>query len=83
MSNCLEYFVIGILAGICVIYSFQTRVKYPLWIVRIYDHPWILLLLVLLSFYTLQYNQTIGALLSLITCAFIVDGFIFTRTLKL
>ena len=83
MSEYLEALIIGILAGICVIYSFQTRVKYPLWIIKIYDHPWILLLLILISVYALKYNQTIGALLVLITCALIVDGFIFTRTLKL
>ena len=82
MSSYLENFIIGILAGICIIYSFQTRVKYPLWIIKIYDHPRILLLLVLLSLYTLQHNVTIGSLLCLITFAFIVDGLIFTRALK-
>jgi hypothetical protein len=83
MNENLEGLIVGILAAICIIYGFQTRVKYPLWMVKMYDHPWIILILVLLSVYVLQHNQKIGALLTLITAALIIDGVIFTRSLKI
>jgi hypothetical protein len=83
MNEYLEGLIIGILSAICIIYGFQTRVKYPLWMVKMYDHPWIILILVLLSLYVLQNNQKIGALLLLITSALIIDGVIFTRSLKI
>ena len=83
MNKYLEGLIIGILSGICIIYGFQTRVKYPLWMVKAYDHPWIILLLIIVSLYTLQVNEKIGALLLIITLAMIVDGIIFTRSLKL
>ena len=82
MNEYLEGLIIGILSAICIIYGFQTRVKYPLWMVKMYDHPWIILILILLSLYVLQNNQKIGALLVLITCALIIDGVIFIRSLK-
>lgn len=83
MNEYLEGLIIGLLSAICIIYGFQTRVKYPLWMVKMYDHPWIILILVLLSVYVLQSNQKIGALLLLITSALIIDGVIFTRSLKM
>ena len=82
MNEYIEGIIIGILAGICIIYGFQTRVKYPLWMVKAYDHPWIILILILLSIYVLQHNEKIGAMLLIITIAMIIDGVIFTRTLK-
>ena len=82
MNEYIEGILIGILAGICIIYGFQTRVKYPLWMVKAYDHPWIILILILLSVYVLQQNEKIGAMLLIITIAMIIDGVIFTRTLK-
>jgi len=83
MNEYLEGIIIGILSAICIIYGFQTRVKYPLWVVKIYDHPWIILVMLLLSLHILQSNNKIGALLLLLTFALIVDGIIFTRTLKM
>jgi succinate dehydrogenase hydrophobic anchor subunit len=79
----IEGVVLGVLAGVCIIYGFQTRVKYPLWMVKSYDHPWIILVLILLSVYVLQHNAKIGAMLLIMTMALIIDGIIFTRTLKL
>ena len=81
--ECIEGVVLGVLAGVCIIYGFQTRVKYPLWMVKSYDHPWIILVLILLSVYVLQHNAKIGAMLLIMTMALIIDGIIFTRTLKL
>jgi len=83
MTQLIEGLIIGILAGVCVIYGFQTRVKYPLWMVKAYDHPWIILVFTLLSVYVLQFNPKIGAMLLIMTMALIVDGIIFTRTLKI
>jgi hypothetical protein len=82
MNQYLEGLIIGILSAICIIYAFQTRVKYPLWMIKVYDHPWIILILILLSLYILQFNEKIGAMLFIITMAMIIDGVIFTRTLK-
>ena len=79
----IEGILLGVLAGVCIIYGFQTRVKYPLWMVKSYDHPWIILVLILLSVYVLQHNAKIGAMLLIMTMALIIDGIIFTRTLKL
>jgi succinate dehydrogenase hydrophobic anchor subunit len=79
----IEGILLGVLAGVCIIYGFQTRVKYPLWMVKSYDHPWIILVFILLSVYVLQHNAKIGAMLLIMTMALIIDGIIFTRTLKL
>jgi hypothetical protein len=78
-ENIVEGFLIGILSAVCVIYAFQTRVKYPLWIVKMYDHPSILLLTLILALYVFLINQKVGALLLLIISALIVDGILFAR----
>ena len=83
MHQNIEGLTIGILSGVCIIYGFQTRVKYPLWVIKSYDHPWVLLALLILSLYLFQVNRIIGALMILITTALIIDGIIFTRTLKM
>jgi hypothetical protein len=82
MNKYLEGLIIGILAGVCIIYGFQTRVQYRVWMVKAYDHPWIIYFNIS-SLKYLQINEKIGAMLLIISIAMIVDGIIFSRNLKI
>jgi hypothetical protein len=78
----LEGVVLGGLAAVVLIYALQTRVLYPLWMLQTYDHPWILLVLFVVSILVFQVHPRIGAYLILVTLAILVDGLLFVRHLE-
>lgn len=73
---------IGALAAISIIYTFQTRVPYPSWMLQLYDKPWLFLVLILVAVALFYHHNAIGALLLLLLGAVWIDGLIFARPLQ-
>jgi hypothetical protein len=76
----LQGLVIGALAAISIIYTFQTRVPYPTWMLQAYDKPWVFLLMFIASLLLMSQNVVLGALLLLLLAALAMDGLLFARS---
>lgn len=79
LNDISQGLAIGIFAAISVIYTFQTRVAYPLWMLQMYDKPWVFLIIVLAAILVFYYYPVIGALLILLLGAVWMDGLLFAR----
>lgn len=73
---------IGVFAAISIIYTFQTRVAYPSWMLQVYDKPWLFLILILIGTALFYHHHALGALLLLLVGAVWMDGLIFARPLQ-
>lgn len=71
--------LIGITAGICFLYAFQTRIPLPIWVLNAFNHPWIILLIIILILVVSEWSDKIGAFLLLLLVAVIIDYTIFMR----
>lgn len=71
---------IGALAAISIIYTFQTRVPYPAWVLQAYDKPWVFLVLFLTAAIVFYEHRSIGAMLLLLLGAVWMDGLLFARS---
>lgn len=81
LFDIIEALVLGVLAGVTVIYTFQTRIVYPAWLLRTYDHPWILLLVLLAAVIISQSSPRIAVMIVLLLFAMWVDWVLFARAL--
>ncbi len=81
-ENIIKYLLIGLLAGYCIFYSFASHTVYPRSIIYIFDHPWIILMLLLLSILLFEWSNKLGAIAILIVTAFVVDAIIFCRPIQ-
>lgn len=79
MIHLLEALTIGVFAALTVLYTFQTRVPYPKWILQAYDKPWIICVMLVVALSICSWNQIIGVMLLLFICALIIDGLIFAN----
>lgn len=82
-TDAIEPIVIGILAAVTVIYTFQTRIAYPVWLLRAFDYPWVLLValvIVLLMYPTLP---KISVMLCLLVLAMWMDFVLFSKDWQL
>jgi hypothetical protein len=75
----LRYFIIGILSAYLLIYGLRPSVPYPETLIDIYEHYWILLILIVLDIYLLYWDLRIGLLLLLAIIAIIFDMINFTK----
>lgn len=76
----LQGLVIGALAAISIIYTFQTRVPYPTWMLQAYDKPWVFLLLFVAALFLMTQHAVLGALMLLLLAALAMDGLLFARS---
>lgn len=76
----LQGLMIGAFAAISIIYTFQTRVPYPTWMLQAYDKPWVFLLLFVAALVLMSQNTVLGALLLLLLAALAMDGLLFARS---
>jgi len=75
----LRYLIIGILSAYLLIYGLRPSVPYPETLIDIYEHYWVLLILIVLDIYLLYWDLRIGFLLLLAIIAIIFDMIIFTK----
>lgn len=79
MTSLIEPLFVGAFAAISVVYTFQTRIPYPVWIVQAYDKPWIFVLLFCLAIAIGSWSIKISVMTILLLCALWLDGVIFLR----
>jgi len=75
----LRYLIIGILSAYLLIYGLRPSVPYPETLIDIYEHYWVLLILIVLDIYLLYWDLRIGLLLLLAIIAIIFDMINFTK----
>ncbi len=78
-KDVLEGFVTGVLAASVIIYGFQTRMEYPPFLLHMINHPWMIVVAIVLGLVMLDKSPHIGALLLLWILAFVIDIALFSR----
>ena len=82
-SNDLNIILKGAISGFLIAYlvilGLRPTAEYPDNILEIIDNPWIFVILIIINFYALQWDLTIGLLLMLSIIALILDVIIFTE----
>jgi len=68
-----RYLIIGILSGYLLIYGLRPIMPYPETLLDLFDHYWILLILLFVNYYLLLWDLKIGVLMALSIIAFILD----------
>lgn len=67
----------GALAAYLVLYGLRPRVAYPNFMLALYDHPWMLLVIFAAIVYIIQWDIFVGAMMLLAFIALCADMFIF------
>jgi len=75
----IRYLIIGILSAYLLIYGLRPSVPYPETLIDVYEHYWVLLILIVLDVYLLYWDLRIGLLLLLAIIAIIFDMINFTK----
>ena len=79
MIQLIEAALVGAFAAITVLYTFQTKVPYPMWLVQSYEHPWVFLILALITIFIGKVSPRIAVMLLLLILAVWMDGILFVR----
>ena len=75
----LKGIISGFLIAYLIILGLRPSAEYPDNIIEIIDNPWIFIVLILINFYVMQWDLTIGLLLLLSIIALLLDVIIFTE----
>ena len=79
LYNILKAIITGFLIAYLIILGLRPASLYPDNILDIIDNPWIFIILLIINFYVIQWDLTIGLLLFLSIIALILDIIIFTE----
>lgn len=79
LNNVLKGIISGFLIAYLIMLGLRPSAEYPDNILEIIDNPWIFIVLILVNFYAIQWNMTIGLLLLLSIIALLLDVIIFTE----
>lgn len=79
LYNIIKGLVTGFLIAYLIILGLRPASLYPDNILDIIDNPWIFIILLIINFYVIQWDLTIGLLLFLSIIALILDIIIFTE----
>ena len=69
----------GALGALCFTYALQTRVAYPKWMLRTLDHPWVFLIVLLVTCGVWPISPKSSVFLFLMIIAFAADLYVFTQ----
>jgi len=75
----IRYVLIGIISAYLLIYGLRPASPYPEELLELYEHYWILVLLILINYYVIIWDLKIGILMALSIIALIFDMIIFTK----
>ena len=75
----IRYIIIGIISAYLLIYGLRPSVPYPEELLELYEHYWILLIIMIINIYVLIWDIRIGVLMALSIIALIFDMIIFTK----
>lgn len=68
-----KYLIIGILSGYLIIYGLRPIMPYPEFLLEIFDHYWVILILTFINYYLLMWDLKIGVMMALAIIAFVLD----------
>lgn len=77
--NIFKGIITGFLIAYLIILGLRPAALYPDNMLEIIDNPWIFVILIIVNFYVIQWDLTIGLLLLLSIIALILDIIIFTE----
>lgn len=69
----IKYIIIGVLSGYLLIYGLRPAIPYPEFVLELYDNIWLLILTIIITFYSYLWDKKIGVLLFLAIIALILD----------
>jgi hypothetical protein len=75
----IRYSIIGIISAYLLIYGLRPSVPYPEELLELYEHYWLLLIVMIINIYVLLWDLKIGVLMALSLIALIFDMIIFTK----
>ena len=79
LNTVLKGIISGFLIAYLIMLGLRPSTEYPDNILEIIDNPWIFIVLILINFYVIQWDMTIGLLLLLSIIALLLDIIIFTE----
>lgn len=79
MDLLIRYILIGVFSAYLLIYGLRPAIPYPDSILELYEHSWLLFLLVIVNFYVYLWDKKLGVLLCLGIIALIFDMIQFTN----
>ena len=79
LFDAFEGLIIGILATVVILFSFQTYIPYPELMVKTIEHPWIIVLVYIFAIILGKYSPKVAVLLLLLLTAFVMEVFLYTR----
>ena len=69
----------GIFTAYLLIYGLRPSIPYPEYILEIFEHKWIFVILILINYYIIIWNYRTGCLLLLCLIALVFDYMIFVK----
>ena len=79
LNNIIKGIITGFLIAYLIILGLRPAALYPDNILEIIENPWIFIILIIINFYIIQWDLTIGLLLFLSIIALLLDIIIFTE----
>jgi hypothetical protein len=74
-----RYLIIGIISAYLLIYGLRPSIPYPETLIEIYEHYWILLILIIINIYLFYWDLRIGVMMLLAIIAIVFDMATFTK----
>jgi len=75
----IRYIIIGIISAYLLIYGLRPSVPYPEYILEIAEHYWIVIILIIVTYYISLWDLKIALLLVLSIVALIFDLYTFAN----
>lgn len=79
IDSILKGFVSAVLIAFLLLYGLRPAVMYPDSILEIVDNPWIVIIILIINYYFLLWDKTIGLLMLLTIIALLLDLLLFTE----
>jgi len=74
-----RYLIIGIISAYLLIYGLRPSIPYPETLIEIYEHYWVILILIIINIYLLYWDLRIGVMMLLAIVALVFDMANFTK----
>ena len=75
----IRYIIIGVLSAYLLIYGLRPSIPYPEYILELAEHYWIIIIVIIITYYIAIWDMKIALLLTLSIIALIFDLYIFTN----
>ena len=68
-----RYIIIGILSAYLLIYGLRPAIPYPETIIGLYEHYWIIIVIIIIDYYIIMWDLRIGILIALCIIGLVFD----------